>query len=263
MKNWIIVNSHSRSGTHFLIDTLVNNIKGAVFPNHKNLPRDFNIATLIREKNEKIYQTFKDILDNSQNKIIIVKNHLLPEELNLERPQDKYEEFLKQIFSDSKNVYIYRNGKDVLTSYYKYFNDLTLPFSKFIRQKNDYISPLRQEKDFDANRVKYWTYHIECWKKHPDTVIVKYEDLKTDFENTLKNILESLGENIPDKLHKPGVPKNILLHRIRLKLNKLGLIKNLKSSSVKPRKGITGDFKNFFSEEDIEFFNQQINHIYN
>ena len=54
----ILVTSHRRSGTHFLIDTLRLNIKNAVFPNHRYLPSDFNLGSLF-SKDQKILETFK------------------------------------------------------------------------------------------------------------------------------------------------------------------------------------------------------------
>lgn len=256
MSKLILVNSHSRSGTHFLIDTLTSNIKDAVFPNSLYIPRDFNISTLVEEKTEAVYNSFQKNINNNKQRVIVIKNHLLPEELNLISPQDKYEEFLKEIYHKSVKIYIYRDGKDVLTSWYKYFEDKNISFGDFIREKNDYISPLRKLSGIDENRVKYWNYHVESWLEEEGVIAVKYEDLHNDYEKTVSKLLDNLGEKVPKTIKRPGVPKNILLHRIMIRLNKMGLIKKLKSTSVKPGKGSIGRYRNYFTEDDIKFFEE-------
>lgn len=109
MQKWILVNSHRRSGTHFLIDALRLNLDNAIFPMHRSLPKDFNIGSIL-SKREKIFQVFKSILD--QDKIILIKSHLLPEEMNLKKPRDRYEKLIKEIYLNSYKFYIFRDGRD-------------------------------------------------------------------------------------------------------------------------------------------------------
>ena len=72
-----------------------------------------------------------------------------------------------------------------------------------------------------------------------DIGIIKYEDLYNDFEWTLSKINNDLRLNRDKSLFEYRKP-------------------TLKDKCVFPRKGIIGDWKNHFTEEDKIFFNNQV-----
>lgn len=250
--NTILVSSHRRSGTHFLIDSLRKNISGSEFPNHRHLPADFNIGSLF-SKQEKVYTIFKKLLLGKGP--VIIKSHLLPEESYFPTPQDKYEDLINEIFIQSKKLYISRDGKDVLISLYKYLKSES-PFGEFIREPNDHIvHEVRSSQDFDMNRVSYWSYHVNQWQRQNAVYFLRFEDLIKDFDTTMGQMLGELGYNIPQSLGKPQIPDHMLWHHFQKKLNHFGLAPLPECSSVRPNKRTAR--KPAFSNADDQFYNAQ------
>ncbi len=251
--NTILVSSHRRSGTHFLIDSLRKNIPGAEFPNHPALPADFNIGSLF-SKNERVYRIFKKQLDREGP--IIIKSHLLPEECDLQEPRDKFESLIKSIFDESEKLYISRDGKEVLISLFKFLKPDTT-FSEFIRKPNDHIvREIRQVKPYDANYVAYWSYHVEQWQQVAGVKQLSFQALRDDFEATLSATLDFLNITPGAPLERPRIPDNLLWHSIQKKLNQLGLKALPESSSVRPNKGSKAAGDQVFSEKDEAFYSQ-------
>lgn len=249
--NTILVSSHRRSGTHFLIDSLRKNIEDAEFPNHASLPADFNLGSLF-SKEEKVYTIFRRL--TSVSSPVIIKSHLLPEECNIQSPKDKHEELIKEIFSKSKKLYIARNGKDVLISLYKYLKP-DCSFSDFIRESNDHIvKELRSAQDIDSNRVAYWSYHINQWPLEDAVMQIQFSDLMHNFKPTMTEILEFLDYPLPQIIEKPVIPRNLVWHGIQKKLNHFGLAALPESSSVRPNKPKAFPKPGYFSETDDEYY---------
>ena len=255
----ILVTSHRRSGTHFLIDTLRLNIKNAVFPNHRYLPSDFNLGSLF-SKDQKILETFKYLTEKYP--IVIIKSHLLPEECNIENPKDIFEDFIKEIYTTAKKIYIKRDGKDTLVSLYKFINPL-ISFSQFIREKNDHIvKEIRSEKKIDSNRVQYWSYHVNAWESENEIKKVSFANLKSQFEPTVCDVLDFLNAPISLPILEPKIPRNKLWHGIRKKLNHYGLAPLPVNSSNRPNKGIEKLGLQYFQNEvDLNYFDENISNI--
>ena len=251
--NTILVTSHRRSGTHFLIDSLRKNISDAEFPNHRHLPADFNLGSLF-SKSDKVYSVFTDLIDT--NHPVIIRSHLLPEECHLTAPKDKYEELVNDIFTNSKKLYISRGGKDVLISLYKYLKPES-SFSAFLREENDHIvKEIRSPQAFDANRVAYWSYHINQWQQQNAVNLITFDELMTSFKPTMTDILNFLQCAVPADIVQPMIPNNMLWHNLQKKLNHFGLVKLPESSSVRPNKRSNTADKPSFSVADDEFFSK-------
>ncbi len=251
--NTILVSSHRRSGTHFLIDSLRKNIDSAEFPNHYSLPADFNIGSLF-SKQEKVYTVFKKLIDSPTP--VIIKSHLLPEECNIQTPRDKYEVLIKEIFDNSRKLYIYREGKPVLISLYKFLKP-ACSFSEFIREENDHIvKEIRTQQDFDANRVRYWSHHIRQWLQEASVKQVSFSDLLTRFPETMADVLNFLGFDLPPSLEKPGIPSNLFLHGIQKKLYSLGLGPLPENSSVRPNQVSKAPSTQYFTDLKDEAYYQ-------
>ena len=150
-------------------------------------------------------------------------------------------------------IYVYRDGRDVLISLYHYmrgFREDLPEFSDFIRMPNDFDPYYRS-----VSRVEYWKEHVEGWlgRSNLDIATVSYEQLHADYVSTIRKLSEFLDLTI-----KPsGVD--------RIKFTKYGLFRRLlrrvvplaaKSSAIAPHKGVIGDWKNHFSQRDLELFNK-------
>lgn len=250
--NTILVSSHRRSGTHFLIDSLRKHIEDAEFPSHRHLPVDFNLGSLF-SKDEKVYDAFTKLISVSTP--VIIKSHLLPEECHLQSPKDKYEELIKEIFVKSKKLYISRDGKEVLISLYKFLSP-SCTFSEFIRENNDHVvREVRSNLDFDANRVSYWSYHTSQWQQEQAVKQLSFSELKNDFQAAMREILQFLGYSEPATIIKPAIPDILWWQRIQRKLNHYGLAKLPESSSVRPNKRVAAGANQYFANaEDEQFF---------
>ena len=187
-KRWILVNSHRRSGTHFLIDALLANIPGAVFPASRHLPVDFNIGSVLR-RDPVVLDVFLRELDRPSP--VIIKSHLLPEEMS-EAGADSYTALVAEVFARSYKFYVHRNAFDTLASLYRY-SRRQMPFNAFVRTPNDHVPPVRRPSKIDANRARYWNHHVTTWLGRDDTRAVAFEDLKRDPDETLRQLLASIG----------------------------------------------------------------------
>jgi hypothetical protein len=105
------------------------------------------------------------------------------------------------------------------------------------------------------SRPAYWAHHVTVWMAQPSLVAVSYHALENDYDNTVKRIADFLGVALNDAILPIGIhppkAKPSLLRRVKYRL---GLKRQQVSSAVQPRKGKSGDWRNYFSDEDLAFF---------
>ncbi len=185
-------------------------------------------------------------------KIRIFKTHSLGDFICFANNKKFYEYLIKNIIKNSKIIYIVRDGRDVMVSLYNYllkFNKISknMSFNRFLLTKNDFDNSFNE-----LNRIEYWSEHVESWINIKDILIVKYEDLYNSYEETLRKISIYLNK------------ENDLLKKIKrinlVRYNKLqrGVRRIFpwlfKSTAILPRKGIVGDWRNYFDKESAELF---------
>jgi len=232
----IVIVSHRRSGTHWLIDSLRGNFKGVSswYYNLDNIRYD-----------DKFFAEIKKKLSDS-SKHLILKSHT-EADLNFFPPEKRF--FVDYLLKRAKVIYVYRDGRDVLVSLYhydKYKSEHRIgSFSSFIKKEN----PERGE-----NRIEYWKRHIEGWLNRNESNILRisYEQIHKDYEGVLEQIRSFLGISF-----KKNKITKVSLRRYGLFLRALRKIFPgiFKSSAVFPRKGSIGEWKEYFSNEDLETFN--------
>lgn len=151
-----------------------------------------------------------------------------------------------------KIIYISRNPKDLMVSYYFFLR-------MFKAVKMDF-SFKEAGKLFLANRAPYgpyWRHTLEAWQasKHsPDTVLfVKYEDLKKSPEENIMKIADFLGKPLTEE--KVTLIKEATSFK-KMKDNPQSNYSWLdKTGEYKPeeekfmRKGTVGDWRNYFDDE--------------
>jgi hypothetical protein len=255
MGQWILVSSHRRSGTHFLIDSIAANSR-AVFPAHRHLPKDLNVGSLFRE-DERVTRAFRSLLEKDGP--VIIKCHLLPEEMDLESPRSHHQELVRDVFRRAVKLYVRRDARDTLLSLFDYSRQ-TDP-KAFLREPNDHVARIREPGPVDENRVRYRAWHEAAWSRVPGVHPVAFEDLKLRFEETIRTVLAAIGEPAPGRIRKPAVPRSRLLHRIQLGLHQAGLVESVACSSVRPRKGNVGDGRAAFDAEDLAFIERESGEI--
>lgn len=120
-----------------------------------------------------------------------------------------------------------------------------------------------KEKGIENNRIEYWKRHVEGWINRPDVHSLKYEELHSDYENSVTSIGDYIGLEPQLKIKRVGLPKygsnpNLvgkIINKITTKLVPMLRGKGYGiSSAVAPRKGVVGDWAQHFSNDDLHLY---------
>lgn len=185
----ILVVSHERSGTHFLINTIAFN-----FSQYSNIQLDF-------PENEEEFNQFVVRYTGKKEKRIFKSHH----------QQYVFQKRVEKLFDDYEVFYIIRDGRDVLASCWKYFNNhpQSFPVSKTLNEllKKD-PGTFKQDKAYNfvktENMVDRWAQHVESWLFIQSQItIIKYEDLYCNFEHIIRKIASQLNLKEPLSIIKP------------------------------------------------------------
>lgn len=249
----IVVNSHRRSGTHFLIDTILQNCPQAVFPCKKKLPADFNLGSLLR-KSDDIFDVFK--LEIKRQPLLVIKNHNLHYEYAAITPTDKHEELLQEVMNSAQHLYIHRDPIAVMDSLYRYSNSDLVP-SEFVRQANDHFAinkkvPGQQHE----SKPRYLGFHVEDWLSAKGVYGVRFEELRNDFTDTAKGVFRHLGIAVRDKIEEPKLPKFSKIHQLAKLISNFSSM-HQRSTSVKPGKGLVDAGMLTFTHDDSIFIKKE------
>ncbi len=236
-----IIFSHRRSGTHLLIDTLINNF---------NLSKDYLNLDLLNKRHQDNIS-----IEHFQRKISerqVFKSHALG---NLKDYFDKkvYQDFLSSdILNQSKLIYIYRDGRDVLVSLYTYMQSFNpkirdIPFSQFIKMENNFDSTTY---DGEKNRIEFWKFHVNSWLAKKDVLFISFVELRYNYNKTVSKLGDYLNLT-------PRQPIKSVIKTDNKPLNKIKqLINNVKTTSVCFNDGKSGKHHKFFTKNDYDYFNQ-------
>lgn len=226
MKPSVLVVSHERSGTHYLINTIAKNFGYS--------SREESILGNPGDLHKKIRS-----LAGAE---IIIKGH---QQFQWFKPH------IDDILEKVKVVYIVRDGKDVLTSCFHYMHKRrdtgSFPptgagrkedFGAFIRSNPAaYNFDGWYSSDKSVNMPQRWARHVAGWYPVPGALVVRYEGLKNDFRSV---VMDKLAPHLGlDIVHREPVEPT------------------LKDRGIDNRLGTIGDHKNIFSEQDYEFYNRE------
>uniref|UniRef100_A0A8C6S8N4 Sulfotransferase n=1 Tax=Neogobius melanostomus TaxID=47308 RepID=A0A8C6S8N4_9GOBI len=167
--------------------------------------------------------------------------HLIPQELSRRR---------------GKVIYVARNPKDVLVSYYHFHKSLLV---------------LETPKSFDEFFDKFmrgdvmagsWFEHIKTWFSHKDDInmlFLTYEEMIQDLQIVVKKIAEFLGADLTqDQLN--SVVKHSTFRNMRqdphANYEKTDGVLINQQAGCFLRKGTIGDWKNHFTVAQSERFNE-------
>jgi len=242
----IVVSSHRRSGTHFLIDTILQNCPNAVFPSSKKLPTDFNLGSLLR-KSDEIYDIFKSEI--KRQPLLVIKNHNLHYEYRNITPRDKHEDLLCEIMRNAHHLYVHRDPVAVMDSLYRY-SDTKLNAPEFIRQPNDHFAlNMKIDGPHNESRARYLGFHVEDWLSAGNVYGVTFENLRNGFRQTTEQMFRSLGITVVGEISEAKLPKYPKMHYLAKVISNFSSM-HLRSTSVKPGKGLVDAGVDTFSSED-------------
>lgn len=234
--NNVLIISHRRSGTHLTIDTIRNN-----FTRLRELPYVV-LETIDAHHPEHV--PVEQMRQSTDENVRVIKTHYRCDGAN-DLPAESGE-YVTQVFAASKKIYVVRNGLDVMASLYEFRRGhdpevREMSFSQFIREP----SFDKQAGDFD--KVTYWAHHVEAWLDSPyadDILIVRFEDWVEKYAQTIKRVGKFL--DLKSDWRKTDV-------RIGSAPRK-GRADSIERTWVEPRKGNVGDFANYFSKDDLDYF---------
>ncbi|KAD2806083.1 hypothetical protein E3N88_39460 [Mikania micrantha] len=161
--------------------------------------------------------------------------------------------------SNCKIVYIYRNMKDVIVSFYHFargISKLSMEDAPFEEAFDEFYHEISYFGQYLDHILGYWKASLE----RPEMFhFVKYEDMKNNPTNNVKKLAEFVGHPFTNEEEKEGVIENII--KLCSFENLSGLEVN-KSDSFKGslpienrlffRKAEVGDWKNYFTDEMSE-----------
>jgi hypothetical protein len=133
--------------------------------------------------------------------------------------------------SDEKRIYLVRDARDVMTSYYYYMKCRDSGISGF--------------DEFLQAHLPEWTAHTENACKAD--LIIRYEDMQSDTLGTLRSVFESLSADVDDAVIEECA-------RLFSFENLSGRKKGDTLNTEFFRSGTVGDWVNTFSQTDLEYF---------
>ncbi|KAI9156338.1 hypothetical protein LWI28_004518 [Acer negundo] len=187
--------------------------------------------------------------DDSINPEDILSGMPSPRLLHTHLPYTHLPDSMKK--SNCKIVYITRNPKDTLVSFWHFAAKLSAgsnrgpyPFEKAYNEfcKGGY--PLGPHSD---HVLEYW---YEKSKRPENILFLKYEELKKDPKEQVKKLASFIGRPLKEIEVEEVLWKSSLDRLKDLEVNKHGavLTSNIPNNSFF-RKGVVGDWKNHFTEE--------------
>ncbi len=203
----LMVCSHERSGTHFMMNSISKCTHYVSDPilNYDYYPIGGLVNFFRVEQVSKFFENLQSI-DSSSGKIClcsIIKSHF-PLQLLGEKPPGKM-----------NIIYIYRNPVDVFVSYWKF-----LKIQGYFEGPKT-ISPLELAKHIPCGRsqryqIRNCKSYFDRWAEHvsgacnyakanPNVILVKYMDLLNSHSNIINAVCTNLGIK---KTRNPSMPEN-------------------------------------------------------
>ncbi|XP_059201278.1 amine sulfotransferase-like [Centropristis striata] len=154
----------------------------------------------------------------------------------------------------AKVVYVMRNPKDVLVSYYHFSQGLSLmeppkSFDHFFQ-------------DFVEGKVPWgsWFEHVREFYSEKDQMnihFVMYEDMLKDLRAEVVKLCAFLEKDLTDEAISDVVESSIFKNmKKNPKANYKDLVANERYTKITMRKGVAGDWKNHFTVAQNEYFDR-------
>jgi hypothetical protein len=226
----VLVVSHERSGTHFLINSIAANygMNGQWIDVHC---KDYiDPEDSYKESYKKDIKKFMESQYDLDTNRIYKSHHQF----------GYFDGYFDEVLEHFDVFYIYRDGRDTLASCYNYFEEAQVTafpnsenIEEFLFNTKPYLYPYDGAYSYVAseNMIERWHKHIETWKPIFDKInVVSYTKLKNEFDLNIGAIGLALGYEPPMEPKVPAVGSN----------------------SINPGKGINGAWKDVMSEETSE-----------
>ena len=202
----VIVASHERSGTHFLMNTLAYNFGYVSDP-----WIDIDIEQVI---NPFAASNIADFLNHFFGEPILntFKTHF---------PAEFFLPILNTLLDDYQVFYIHRNGAETMNSFAKHLNAYDWYAGPKVRDGMELATAepsgylMRYQWGQIPDMHARWKAHVKGWmllpEKYRDRIIyVKFEELNLRFENTVKEIAKALGRPPVKNITRPSKYEHVI-----------------------------------------------------
>lgn len=211
----ILVVSHERSGTHFLMNSLALNF-GYISTPWLNVDFELGLNLYSSSCFESLFASF---LGHSIRNVI--KSH---HEFGF------YRDWLRAYHEEFRVICIVRDVRNVMKSYYRFLLNLDWlegpkcnTLSEFVR-----ATPIgamtRFQRAAASNMIERWKLHLDSWIEGGQELgqkmfrFVQYERLDSDFDTTIAEISEFLNRPMPNEVIRPDRFTNVVLPLPKLEL---------------------------------------------
>ncbi|XP_006012753.1 amine sulfotransferase-like [Latimeria chalumnae] len=157
-----------------------------------------------------------------------------------------------------KVIYVTRNPKDVAVSYYHFHN-----YANILKTPKDFTEFLQTFLDGQVN-FGNWFDHIKGWHSHKDEfniLCLRYEDLLKDLKSSIQKICDFLERQL-DEEKLEEIAERCTFNK--MKDNRMANYTTIPESILDHkkgaylRKGVAGDWKNYFTVAQSEMFDKII-----
>jgi hypothetical protein len=223
----ILVISHERSGTHFLMNTLALNF-GYISKPWINI--DYELGLNLYSANI-LLSFFRQM--HEKPILNIVKTH---------HQAGFYIDFIDYLTDQFHVFYIYRDPRDVMLSFWKMISGLSWDEGPKVSSVGEFMRAaprggnLRYQKMQTETMLSWWQAHVEGWADVAEIhagqkiMMLSFESLNLDFDGTVKNI----GNRIGHPVATPVCPSKEV-------------------NVVRAGPGKTGGHRDFFTQSDHDF----------
>jgi hypothetical protein len=249
-KRPIVVASHPRSGTHLTIDAL-----------RRHFPA-CNAWKLPGERLDRVYVSIDAVLSGELRESAaastllraarpIFKSHAYPD---FRRSADQRcldhsnPWWLTLARSQSDLVYAVRDGRAVVCSYHLYMKGITsaadCSLADFLRQRVD-----------GKTRIAVWAEHVREWLETPKVIVIRFEDLTRNPEETILSLGHSLG--LESRTVSPLLPE-IRPHTFRARVQgRLRMRPDSTAVPGRPQGHSLDKWREAFTKADRELFHKE------
>ena len=245
----LMVCSHERSGTHFMMNSIS---KCTEYTTSPYLTFDYSsLGSVINFFSEQSIRDFLNYLKNIRHNSInystnsIIKSHF---PLTLLGNNDQ---------NICKVIYIYRNPEEVFTSFWKFlhkwdwFEGPKLNSPLELMKSNPKGQSQRYQVENYKNYFERWALHIlnakEAQSYSNNIVMVNYSDLEKNYEKTVKTICNQLDIDIVSTLSKPIREDYIHGKDMKISYKDKKIMKSYISKEIKKFPELPNDLLNLFS----------------
>lgn len=143
----------------------------------------------------------------------------------------------------AKVVIVLRNPKDTLVSYYHFYQKMK-DLGNYEGSWSDFFEIIKADQLIYGD---WFDFTLGWWelRHRPNILVVKYEDMKKDLEGHVKLVAKFCERDLTDEQIATIV-----------QATSFDTMKNNPQNKLKMRKGATGDWRNFFTEEQNEYIDK-------